>query len=771
MHTRPLCILALGFLMGILTAYTGNNFMLLPALVFLLWLVRSVRNEKSKIFSYGKLVFYVISFLCGMSRCSMQQEFRLAYEPLLKDGETIVLQGQLEEKEYKNEKYFYYLKNCYLISNIAGDVIIPCNQVIAELETDEVPIGQILVLKGSVSVFSEARNEGNFDEKSFYQSQKIDFKCKDVQIEKRYGKTDKLRETLYQLKQRLKAVYETCMSKEDAGVILQMTLGDKSLMAQEIKELYQRVGISHVLAISGLHISVIGMTLYKLLRKVLGSFTLSGIGAGGFMLVYGCMAGFRPSAVRAIVMFLFMLMAQILGRSYDSLSALGFSAIFLLWENPFLLSYAGFLFSYMAVLGVVLAGKIVLNRFEKKQKIRDSIYSGFSIQLMTLPLTAYFYFEIPFYGMFINFLILPFMSILLFCSLAGGFCGLIWQTGAGWILKPCSWILFFYKKISELFQQLPYAELITGKPPLWKMLLFYTLLAMLLYGIKKQKKVHHYLAVGVALLVFVLYPSKKGMELTILDVGQGDGIYLHTSSGYDLFIDGGSSDIRKAGVYRILPFLKCNGVQKIDYWFVSHTDKDHISGLQELLEAGYPVKNLVLSECAAQDETYEALLSLAENAGTSILFMGYLDTLRLGGANLTCVFPYEHFTTDDKNAASLVLYYEDGIFDGLFTGDIGAEQEKWIAENSGKWLGKNELVFYKAAHHGSKYSNSSALLQAIKPQTAVISCGSNNRYGHPHEEAIERIEDTGAALFYTMNKGQVKIRIGGDGMCIEEMGE
>lgn len=766
MHARPLCIMALGFLLGILFAVTGNKWILLPAIGMFFLLAGRIKMEKSRLFAYGKLLFYSIGFLCGVYRYDTQQEFRAGYESVLYDGMRITLQGEVEEKEYKNNTYLYYLTNCYLkleqdtVSNnsfITGSAAAACNQIIAEMETDEVSIGKILVLEGSVSVFHQARNEGNFDEISFYKSQNIDFKLEDITIQAQYGKADEFREALYRLKQRLKSVYASCMTAETGGVITMMTLGDKSLMDQEIKELYQKVGISHVLAISGLHISVIGMTIYKLLRKIFGSFVVSGIAAGAFMFAYGCMAGFRPSATRAIIMFFMMLLGQMLGRSYDSLSALSFSAICLLWENPFLLGYAGFLFSYGAVLGVVLIGNLVTKIFEERHKIRDAIYSSFSIQLTTVPLTAYFYYEIPVYGMLVNFLVLPLMSVLLSFGLLGGFVGLVWLEGARWILLPCQWILFFYQKLSAVMQKLPCAVLITGQPELWRMVVFYSLLALVVYVVWKRKKARGFIVMGVFLLAFVLHLPKNEMELNILDVGQGDGIYLRTASGYDIFIDGGSTDVSKVGTYRILPFLKYKGVRGIDYWFVSHTDKDHISGLQEILEEGYEVDNLIFSENIVADDTYEELVILAENSGTEVFTIGYLDSLYIGEAKLTCVFPYDDFITDDKNAASLVLFYEENGFEGLFTGDIGREEERWIAESSRINAG---IDFYKAAHHGSRYSNSSELLQVLEPKITVVSCGVNNRYGHPHAEAIERIEAVGSGIWSTARSGQVTIEMG-----------
>ena len=267
-------------------------------------------------------------------------------------------------------------------------------------------------------------------------------------------------------------------------------------------------------------------------------------------------------------------------------------------------------------------------------------------------------------------------------------------------------------------------------------------------------------ACGLGLLVFLFTPVSQGMKLTVLDVGQGDGIYLHTDSGYDIFIDGGSTNVQSVGKYRILPYLKSNGVKEIDYWFVSHTDLDHISGLLEIFDEGYRIRNLVLFRGMMRDESYEKLVSLAKEHGTEICMMSRKDTLFSGSAKITAISPEYHVGDEqrseistDKNGESLVLLYEEKGFSVLFTGDIGEEQEKQIL----KWGGINDIDFYKAAHHGSKYSNTKSFLDAVSPRISVISCAEKNRYGHPGRAAVENIRDTGSALFYTMEGGQITV--------------
>lgn len=770
MHERPLVLLIVGYLLGILYIMTGKIWLVPSVLVVLLVLINKVRIEKRKAHGAFRLFLYCLGLVLGVWNYQKEQAFRAEYDGRLSDGDRILVQGEVDEKEYKNEKYLYYLKNCYLV--LSNDLV-PCNRIIAETVEDVAVIGNVLVVEGDFTAFHTARNEGNFDEFSFYQSQKIDLKMKNITVKEQYGEEASFREALFVLRQRLRSIYETCMTRETAGVLAQMVLAEKSLMEQDIKALYQKVGISHVLAISGLHISVIGMTLYKILRKFCLPEWMAGILAGGFMVTYGMMTGFRPSSVRAIIMFLMMLTAKMVGRTYDSLSALALSAFMLLWENPYLLYYAGFLFSFAAVLGVVLVGDIIIKTFsgEEEHKVLKVFYSSFSIQLMTLPLTAYFYYEIPLYGMLVNFLILPLVSILLSLGIVGGVIGLMSTRLAAWVLMPCQWILMFYQELSSVVQKLPYAAFITGQPTIRRLACYYVILFFILLIISKIRKQHFFGVIGTGLLIYVLSVPQDSFKLAILDVGQGDGIYLRTEEGYHLFFDGGSSDVYQVGMYRILPFLKANGVREIDYWFVSHADKDHISGLQELLETNYPIEHLVFSEKIVRDENYESLLNLAEINHTKVVYMEYLDVLHLGGASFTCLFPTKDFVSDDKNAASLVLYYEQEDFSGMFTGDISAEEEQLLLnelemfydrEDNLSQVIASELDFYKVAHHGSKYSNSAMFLETLKPKLSIVSCGVNNRYGHPHEETLERLDKVRSEAVSTAEYGQITIKVDDD---------
>ncbi|MBP3487553.1 MAG: ComEC/Rec2 family competence protein [Roseburia sp.] len=901
---RPLCILAASFLSGILAAAYGGTFPMLPAIAILLAVVvvgavlgaflRRIAPERER--KYGGRFFVLLllgalAFCAGSGKYQREEQNKAAYLPALVDGMRLSVQGTLAGKQIRNDQYIYELTSCIIgpdQNNSMSKEPVPCNRILVYSDSDSYSIGQILILDGTVKLWKDATNEGSFDEEAFYRSLKYDFGLKDVAVRASYGKSGGIREKLWQLRCRLKMVYQETMDEEKAGIITTMAAGDKELLDTEIKRLYQVGGLSHILAISGLHISIIGMTLYRLLRKMGLGFGTAGIFAGSVMYAYGVMAGGSVSVRRSVLMFLLFLGAQVLGRSYDSLSALGAAALFLLWDNPYLLWNAGFLFSFAAVIGVVWVGGCVpFDTKTRAGKWAGNLFTAAAIQLTTLPLVAWNYYEIPVYALLVNLVVLPCVGVLLKCGVLGGLVGIGWLPAAKVILFPCQLLLSVINHLCAFAEKLPGAMRITGQPDAWRMAVYYGVLAActvcayrrkrwgkpqktagetgeqsgrrklseLSAGEKEERsrrrklselsagrmgernvpekdaagkkmmcqQVIRAVAVGALLLCILCIPAKGGFELDVLDVGQGDGCFLRTADGYTVFVDGGSSDVGKVGTYRILPFLKYNGVRRIDCWIVSHTDEDHISGLKEILAEGYPVGRLVLARGIVRDEAWEELVSLAAEAETEVVYMDGGDVMHLGEAALTALYPVGGGKADgwskaetaagnemigrsaesmtgaagtsgevDKNAMSLVIWYQDDKFTGIFTGDIGSAQEQEMikrlreaenitgeADESGEAdgiekadaAGCHKVDFYKAAHHGSRYSNSEEFLQMLAPRVSVVSCSATNRYGHPAGEAVMHMEEAGSAVFYTMEAGQITITVENEELRIRKYGE
>ncbi len=785
---------AVGLVLGILLG-TGIRWYFILAVVVLFAAIAAGFCKRGQ---YGYLVsrciFLAVMLYLGVSGYQRNEGIYRQCEREVSEGECIEVQGTVTARKEQEDQTIYELSQCY--ANLTTGII-PCMSVQVESartdsSKDEYLIGTTLIMTGTIEKWKQAENEGNFDAASYYKSKKMTFCLKDCEVEQCIGKPDAVAEFLKKLQKRFVEVYRKGMRAEYAGILTTMVVGDKTLLDEKEKAGYQAAGISHILAISGLHVSMIGMTFYKTLRKMRFSFARAGLLAGTMLYFYGKMTGMGCSTTRAVFMFVFSIAAAWVGRSYDSLNALGGAAIILLLQNPFLLWNASFLFSFSAVFGVVWVARIftkIRERDETEKGVRTAVQSGrqvqkkkgifgkigrtlletacvsLCIQLLTVPLTAYFYYEIPVYAVVFNALVLPVVGVLLGTGIVGGIAGFFSEIVSKILLAPCQLLLAYYSFLCNVNEKLPSAVKITGQPSIRLLVCYYMVLIVLVLWMEKREK-KRCLLVGIALLVgLLLFPKESGFELDVLSVGQGDGIFVRTEDNVTCFIDGGSTSVGKVGTYRILPFLKKKGIAKISYWFISHTDEDHISGLRELLEAGYEIEHLIFTERAEHDEAFAELVRLVKEQNTNVLFWKEGDALKTGTAKITCIAPDAAYAAEDKNALSLVLLYEEGDFCALFTGDISTAEETYLMEQ--KKI-TQPVSFYKAAHHGSNYSNSKEWLEVLTPQCTAISCGRKNRYGHPGEDAVRHIEASGSDIVYTMYGGQIKVRKKDGELAVQE---
>lgn len=833
MRKRPITLLACMFLTGILWKWTG--LILSLGIGLLLYFYATPWKERGIRFAVlvaGMPVMLLLGALC----VEKQDAFRSVYLSVLEEGQSVRLAGKINRVEEKTNCFYYYLTDC---SVEQSDHLMPCNDVLAYVSSDDYSVGQILILQGTISLFDEATNEGQFDSRAFYRSQKIDFGVWVDSVERVEGKSDRFRVWLSRV--RVELGIPLSRYADDDGVLSAMLLGDKTSLDSEIRSLYQKSGIAHVLAISGLHISLLGMALYRLLRHRCGlTYLWAGIVAASFLVAYTLMTGNAVSARRATGMLIVYLVADLLGRSYDMLSALSLIVILLLWENPFLVTNSGFQFSVAAVVGIgvgqgvlvprVGSWKVVYGRRKKQDDVvrcdaakcdvakRDAakcdaerirmqnlvdwmkrrmdkclpgMMISLSIQFFTLPLVAYYYYEIPVYAILLNIPVLALIPYVLGLAVFGSLTGQIafLQPLSFALCRVCGWVLHGYRWLCDASLLLPGARMITGKPSEVRVVVYYGLLGAFYYvlwcGMKKKQRqmctkgaqeekqewIRRRFGFGlglvlVLLLTFLFVRGKPEFELDILDVGQGDAIYLCASDGTNFMIDGGSTDVKKVGTYRILPFLKAKAIRKVDYWFVSHTDEDHISGLVEVMESGYAVGTLVLAEAQKEDEKAHRLAELAQKNGIRVCYMKAGDVLgtrkedvvnernRAETFRIECLYPTNNNDSEDVNDRCLVLYYEDENFSAFFGGDISSEVEEQLV-SAGKCRQTDVL---KASHHGSKYSNSDVLLHALHPRLTIASAGKKNRYGHPSPEAIARVSESGSAFYSTIDYGRIRVR-------------
>ena len=678
-------------------------------------------------------------------------------QPELSDGETVTLTGIVEEIAEKENSRQIRLSHIYLSSDLSYQ-----RQVLVyENQQTTLKIGYKVKAAGSYAPLEEASNPGQFDQKAYYEARGIGMVLKKAKLTVIEAKENIFFQKLYELRSFWAQNLEKITGKEEAALLKAMLLGEKSSLKKEQKELYQSGGISHILAISGLHISLVGMLLYRFLRKKKRSYPFSALVSGSCMVVYGFLTGFGVSAKRAVFMFLVYLGAELLGETYDVVSALALSGLLILAEQPLQLFQCGFQLSFLSVGAVALVYPALQKRLGWKKKTALSLLSGLSVTLFTLPCTLYWFYEWMPYAVFLNLIVIPLVPVVFLSGAAGMLTGGA-SVAAGMFLAGASaGVLRFFQTLLERTEVLPGSRAIIGQPELWQIALYYVLVGAAVWGgrCRARKKNQHRIEVRIFFIIFALcilgLPFHRPVEVTFLDVGQGDAVFLRTEAGTTCLIDGGSTTVSDVGTYRLLPFLKSRGVSSLDYLFLSHMDADHINGAEELLKdqfRGIPIRHLCLSALPG-DETRERLEKEARLFGTELCYISRGTVFREKGAEIRCLSPVKDQKKEDENENSEVLMVEISGLRILFTGDLGEEGEQELLE-AGTDL---RAAVLKVGHHGSRFSTGEDFLEAVSPGFAVISCAEDNRYGHPAPETVERLERAGCRIFYTMKSGAVTL--------------
>ena len=697
-------------------------------------------------------------------------------------------------------------------------------------------IGSRVRISGSFSLYTEATNIGQFDARNYYAARKIYGQVKKAAIV--YTEPPNIigrgKECLWQLRRHLAETFLEVYGEENGALLAAMLLGERTFLSEETQSLYKAAGALHVIAVSGLHISLLGLGMYRLLRRIFDAQAPAAVISVLCMAAYVFLVGNPPSAVRAFIMFAMGLLAGYWKRTLDTPTALSLSAAIILMGNPFYIGQSSFLLSFLAILAISVFQPVLkeclahINPYhfplfrlldsrrawrlhlldsrrawrlrhldpqevtggchELLKKEGNGLQSSFSVWIVTLPVQLFFFSEVSLFGIFFNLLIIPLMGVILLLGIAGLFLKEIFHLFAfltGSVLTDleitvtsiCRYAegIFFaiIKAGGSLADRLSFAMWMPGKPAYGKMLLAFGLLLLfcLLGNLSENgrtfpEKFWKY-RLGILLGVILLlagYPAHN-LQITFLDVGQGDGICMELPDGRVYLMDGGSSDVSKVGNYRLVPFLKAKGIRKIDAVFLSHGDADHINGIAELLEEKQMSIDCICLPAGAEQEEFVEIRDLARARNISVRTIQAGDFWENNGAKFWCLNPAD--MTESGNAASMVLYMEYQDFSMLLTGDLEGGGEKSVAAllRSNAITGISVL---KVAHHGSKNSTKEEFLRQCSPAVAVISCGEHNTYGHPHKETLERLNDMGTAVYRTDCSGAVQITVSGSRMKVTE---
>ena len=759
-----------------------------------------------------------------------------------REGETfpIRVQGRICRKEEKAGSMYFWVK-LNLHSNYSESIQIRSElfgaedqsaavsqQIISgmqQMKTDrircrlsdtegvkELKMGCEVIVEGDFGFFSESSNPGEFNSAEYYQGLGAGGEIYQATILGRGDRFDPLAEGLYRIRRYLGNRLDRVFPPKEAGVLRAMLLGDREELDPELKKLYQRGGILHILSISGLHVTLLGMGVYRLLRRLGMHRGVSAVAGGILLVLYGLMTGMSVSALRAIGMFLLRMLAELWGRTYDLLTALSVLAALMLCANPLYSLQSGFWLSFGALAGV----GVILPVLEEAQKdklgelrpgegrlaglvrklgeeMTGGIRAGLSVFLATLPILLRVYYEVPVYSMLLNLLVIPAMGILVF---VGFLVMLVPGTGALGLVDIA--LLRLFEFLCSGAEVLPYSTWNPGCPEIWQVGLYYILvgviLAALAYGRKSrngergnsERAWHEYrhgrefrkwilahagqstLLLLLPCLLFCL-PVHSGAGVAFLDVGQGDGICIRTRDGGVWLCDCGSTSRKNIGEQVLIPYLKSQGIRSIEGIFLSHGDQDHVNGILGLLESagaeGIEIHRLFLPKLGEErcEADFQEILRAADQVkGMEIQYLEAGDVIRAEGISFLVLHPRAGEAASlDSNKSSLCLYttLESGEapLSLLLTGDLEEEGEGMALEEL-RARGIAYVDILKCAHHGSRFATSGEFLDWVDGEVSVISCGRRNRYGHPAPETLERLLQDGFQVFRTDQGGAILMK-------------
>ncbi len=548
---------------------------------------------------------------------------------------------------------------------------------------------------------------------------------------------------------------------ETAAFAKALLIGDDGQISFLDNIAFQKSGIRHVIAVSGLHISIIFSALYFFIGK--RKYLTLAVGLP-ILALFAAVAGFTPSVVRACLMQAMMLLSIAVNKEYDPVTALSFSALVMLVVNPLTVTSVSFQLSVGSMIGIFafsqpirrylrdekrfgkMAGKSLKARL--KRWITGSVSVTVSAMTVTVPLCALYFGMVSLIGILTNLLTLWIISFIFCGIMAACVLSLIWLPLGGMAAYMVSGPILYVLYMARILSRIPFGVAYTDSPytVLW---VVSTCILILLFLLSKKRS-----AVLLTVSVMLLYalsltaswiePQLDPVRMTVLDVGQGQCVLLQSKDESYLIDCGGQDPERTAE--KALCAVGAQGIQKLDGLILTHFDADHANAASYLGQV-LPVSRLYLPDSDPGNDIREQL----ETQFADICWVKRNRTVACGTGELT-IYPAK--SGADGNESSMCILFQGENCDILITGDRDIAGEAYLLEQ-GDIPQVDVLV---VGHHGASTSTGLQLLDAVKPRIAVISVGESNIHGHPSEEALKRLQRAGCIIKRTDLEGTILIR-------------
>lgn len=634
----------------------------------------------------------------------------------------------------------FQIKDDYLSLEIKAKENLRCNYYFKNSKQKQDFIntfqyGDFIKIKGKLSLPKNNTNPNQFNYKKYlyYQRQFYILKIEN------YEKYKDNEEFIYKIKNYINNRINKIDSMKVKNYLNAFILGNNKDIDSVVRDNYQIIGVSHLLAISGMHVSIFTTLILFILNKLNINQIFKYFFVFIFLFLYCFITNYSPSILRASLMFFFLSINKIFNINLSNMRIYIIVISSILIINPFYIFDIGFLFSAIISFYLILFNKLISS---KKGYFTKLFCVSFISWIVSMPIVIYISYEINLLSVFYNLILVPFVTIILF------------PISILTLLIPCIYKLFLlfikiFEFISNTFSLIP-SIIILKKPSLFIILCYFVIITFLLFALKYNRK--KYILI---LLMFLFVHYNYNMffpsnYMVMLDVGQGDCFLFHSNNKTFLLDTGGLIQFKNNNLSsnskEVINVIKSFGIRKIDYLFITHGDYDHMGNADKLVD-NFIIKNVIFN-CNKFNDLEKDLIEVLEKK--NIKYLSCINELKIDKYKLRFLNTREY---DNENDNSSVIYLNYNNYKFLFMGDAGIDKEKDILDK----YNLSNIDFLKVGHHGSNMSSSEYFVDSINPKYSLISVGKNNKYGHPKESVLNILENS--KVYRTDIDGSIEIKI------------
>lgn len=703
-------------------------------------------------------------------------------------------------RNYNNDKKYNNIKIILIVKKNKKD-----NESNSEL-MKKLEFGTQIKLVGEYTAPEGQRNFKGYSYKEYLMTKEIYGTVKiensnDVETIKK-NQSNFFEKMINKLSNLLKRKVEILLPENSASLLKGILLGDCTDISSDVKENFKECNLSHMLAVSGAHLSylIIGINMI-LNKKVFGKRASKIITIFG-IIIFMNITNMSPSIERAGISSIICIIASLIHRKPDSINAVAVAVLCTVIKNPLSILNVGMQLSYAGTLSLLMFAngreennsREIIENSEKGKNIKKYLVESIKVTLcaniLIMPLTIYKFNTISLNFILANLVAGPLLGLSLILGLIMLVTSFVSLNIAKFISFILNIILIVLIKSTKLISQIPYSNITVITPHLISVVIIYTIIFLGYYIAKspelrkKLKAKNKFIIRTIAIVLSITIISvatlnvleEKKLKLYFVDVGQGDCTYLKTPSEKNILIDGGGNrDKEKYDVGKkvLLPYLLDRRVKKLDYIIVSHFDADHAQGLEAVIQ-NIKVKNIIVCKQASDSALYKEIIKLCKKKNVNIITVKRGQTIKIDKyVHFEILHPGDIMLDDGKgglNANAIVAKMYCTIKNKtttiMFTGDIEEKAEEELVKIYGDKL-KADIL--KVAHHGSKTSSTAEFLKCVSPKIALIGVGKDNTFGHPNSGVLSRLEDINAKIYRTDKLGEITVTISKNKTSIKTM--